>query len=180
MARFVKLKKLSVESAACEMGTTYDDSVLKIDYVPIRRQVPINHHNESGQILNSSTYIYFDRRCNNNIEADEAVLPEDFSNDNDDYYAHEGDTLLRSSSPSHKWQQTLEKSDESSVMAYICKFKPRKGALSLEKCVDRGVTPGPILGKLKNGEDVILPNGETVYAVDVCEPDDPGPVLIGK
>lgn len=122
---------------------------------------------------------FFYRKGNNNIETDDAILPEDISNDSDVYYAHESDKQRRSSSPSHKWQQALEKSDESSVMAYICKFKPRKGALCLEKCVDKGVTPGPILGKLKNGEDVILPNGETVYAADVCEPDDPGPVLIG-
>lgn len=65
-------------------------------------------------------------------------------------------------------------------MAYICKLQPRPGALLLEKCVDYGVPPGPLLGKLKGGEDVTLPSGVIVRASDVCEPDDPGPVFIGR
>ena len=63
-------------------------------------------------------------------------------------------------------------------MAYICQFKPKLGALNLGKCIEKGITAGPILGTLKNGEDVILPNGDTVYAVDVRDPDDPGQVII--
>lgn len=65
-------------------------------------------------------------------------------------------------------------------MAYICKLQPRPGALILEKCVDFGVPPGPLLGKLKSGEDVTLASGVVVKASDVCEPDDPGPVFIGE
>jgi ribonuclease Z len=49
----------------------------------------------------------------------------------------------------------------------------------LEKCVKFGVPPGPLLGKLKSGEDVTLANGNLVKASDVCDPDDPGPVFIG-
>lgn len=65
-------------------------------------------------------------------------------------------------------------------MAYICELKPKLGTLSLERCVDKGVPPGPLLGKLKNGEDIILANGETVLAADVRDPDDPGPVILGE
>lgn len=65
-------------------------------------------------------------------------------------------------------------------MAFICKLQPRPGALLLEKCVDCGVPPGPLLGKLKSGEDVTLEDGTVVRSVDVCEPNDPGPVFIGK
>lgn len=63
-------------------------------------------------------------------------------------------------------------------MSYICRLQARPGALDLEKCVKFGVPPGPLLGKLKSGENVVLPNGETVESKDVCEPNDPGPVFI--
>lgn len=63
-------------------------------------------------------------------------------------------------------------------MAYICKIKPRPGALSLEKCVEKKVPPGPLLGKLKNGADITLPDGTVVMANEVRGPDDPGPVFI--
>ncbi|XP_030369122.1 ribonuclease Z, mitochondrial [Scaptodrosophila lebanonensis] len=56
------------------------------------------------------------------------------------------------------------------VLSYICKLKPRAGALILEKCVERGVQPGPLLGQLKNGQDITLPSGEVVRSVDVTEP----------
>lgn len=64
-------------------------------------------------------------------------------------------------------------------MCYVCRLQPRPGALNLNECVKMGVPPGPLLGKLKAGEDVVLPNGKTVSSKDVCEPDDPGPVFLG-
>lgn len=65
-------------------------------------------------------------------------------------------------------------------MCFICRLQPRPGALDLDKCVKQGVPPGPLLGKLKNGEDVTLTNGTVVKSCDVCEPDDPGPLFIGE
>ncbi|XP_042230611.1 ribonuclease Z, mitochondrial-like [Homarus americanus] len=66
------------------------------------------------------------------------------------------------------------------AVAYICRPPPKAGALRLEKCVKAGVPAGPLLGELKRGQDVTLPNGKVVRAVDVTAPDDPGPVFIGK
>lgn len=43
-----------------------------------------------------------------------------------------------------------------------------------------GVKAGPMLGQLKSGFDVVLPNGTLVLSSDVKTPDDPGPVFIGK
>lgn len=39
---------------------------------------------------------------------------------------------------------------------------------------------GPLLGILKNGEDVQLPDGNVVYSKDVTFPDEIGPVFIGN
>ncbi|KAH8370786.1 hypothetical protein KR093_004966 [Drosophila rubida] len=63
-----------------------------------------------------------------------------------------------------------EQQPEQSVISYICKLKPRPGALNLVKCVEHGVPPGPLLGQLKNGQDVQLPCGKLVRSADVTEP----------
>lgn len=78
---------------------------------------------------------------------------------------------------SHKVLTEMKENNLS--MVYVCKLQPRPGALNLRKCVEMGVPPGPLLGKLKNGEVITLPNGTTVCSKDVCEPDDPGPTFIG-
>lgn len=54
------------------------------------------------------------------------------------------------------------------------------GKLNLERCVEKNVPPGPLLGKLKSGLDVTLPDGSIVKAEDVKDPDEPGAVFIGK
>lgn len=110
---FVILKQLQVEAPECEDGDFYEDIVLRIDYVMLRK------HSVNGVTLNME-----------------------------------------------------------SVMAFVCRCKPRPGTLSLKKCIDRGVPKGPLLGKLKNGESVTLENGTTVHPREVCEPDDPGPIFI--
>lgn len=66
------------------------------------------------------------------------------------------------------------------AMSYLCKLHPRPGALNLEACVERGVPPGPLLGRLKAGKDITLPDGRIVKSSDVTSPDDPGPVFIGE
>lgn len=109
MKNFVILKQLNVDAPICNSGGFYEDSVLRIDYVPLMKD-------------NSET--------------------------------------------------------DKSVMAFVCKCKPRPGALSLEKCLARGVPKGPLMGKLKNGEVVTLDNGTVVNPTDVCDPDDPGPTFI--
>ena len=61
---------------------------------------------------------------------------------------------------------------------YICRLQPKKGFLSFEKCVEFGVPVGPLLGRLKAGEDVTLKDGRIIRSEDVCSPDDPGPVFL--
>lgn len=64
-------------------------------------------------------------------------------------------------------------------MVYICRLKPKLGHLNLEACVEKNIPPGPLLGRLKAGEDVTLPDGTLVRAKDVKSPDEPGAVFIG-
>lgn len=65
-------------------------------------------------------------------------------------------------------------------IAYICRLTPKLGKLDLAKCVEKNVPCGPLLGKLKAGEDITLKDGTIVKAKDVKDPDLPGPVFIGK
>ncbi len=64
------------------------------------------------------------------------------------------------------------------ALAYLCRLHPKQGTLMAEKCVECGVPPGPLYGKLKAGMDVTLPNGKVVLASDVRTPDDPGPTFL--
>ncbi|RNC97952.1 ribonuclease Z [Lysinibacillus halotolerans] len=48
--------------------------------------------------------------------------------------------------------------------------KPLLGELLMEKANRLGVPKGPLLGKLKNGEDVTLNDGTTVFSKDVTAP----------
>ena len=48
--------------------------------------------------------------------------------------------------------------------------KPLPGELLIEKARELGVPKGPLLGKLKNGEDITLENGTIVLSNDVTSP----------
>ena len=62
---------------------------------------------------------------------------------------------------------------QNSAIAYICSFSPKPGRLDVDACVERGVPPGPLLGKLKAGQDVVLEDGRTVRAADVVAQSEP-------
>lgn len=70
--------------------------------------------------------------------------------------------------------------DKQPSICYICRLQARPGSLNLDKCVQKGVPPGPLLGILKTGQDITLNDGTVVKSSEVCEPDDPGPVFLGK
>ncbi|XP_055639990.1 ribonuclease Z, mitochondrial [Toxorhynchites rutilus septentrionalis] len=151
MRRFVILKDMKVDAAKCEPSDVFEDHVMTLKYVRIKREPQSVSSSEDDEITVETTF------------------------DNTDYYAHELGKRPRLAQQQH---QDWTKRQEESVMAYICKLKLRFGQLSLEKCVDRGVPPGPLLGQLKNGNDVTLPNGSVVKSSDVRGPNDPGPVFI--
>lgn len=66
------------------------------------------------------------------------------------------------SSPTFKGQANVS-------FSYVCKIFQKLGDLNLEKCVELGVPIGPHLLKLKNGEDVTLSSGRTIFAADVLD-----------
>lgn len=64
------------------------------------------------------------------------------------------------------------------LVAYLCKLPPVLGALNPTKCRELNVPMGPMLAKLKYGEDVTLADGSLIKSSDVCEPTKPGPYFI--
>lgn len=60
------------------------------------------------------------------------------------------------------------------LVSYLCTLPNLPGALDPQKCKDLKVPVGPLLGKLKSGLDVTLPDGSIVRSVDVCSPRERG------
>lgn len=151
MSRFVVLRNLQVNTKPCKFGDQYEDDVMLVKYIPLTKPLcalAAKLRYNKDQML---------------------------SNDDEHYYEHELHKTPRAS--------TLEtdlviEDPEDTVVVYVCKLKPKPGILSLEKCVEKGIPPGPLLGKLKSGIDITLPNGQTVRAAEVKGPDDPGPVFL--
>lgn len=65
------------------------------------------------------------------------------------------------------------------LICYICEVHPRRGKLLINKCIDFGVPPGPLLEMLKNGMDVTKPDGTIVRSKDVVQPDSSKTTFIG-
>lgn len=95
--------------------------------------------------------------------------------DDTDYF---GGSKKNNKSKKQKQYVTKSRNEEHYVMAFLCKLKERPGHLNLEKCVELGVPPGPLLGRLKSGKDIELKDGSVVKADDVRSPTDPGAAFI--
>lgn len=151
-SRFVVLRHMQVEYPACEEGGMFEDSVLKVFYVPLMKEL----NNEGDKTLDENTLKLL--------------------NDDTDYYGYENNEKSQNSSSSPP--KFLQPNVDNLVLSYICKLQERPGQLMLEKCVEFGVPKGPLLGQLKNGFDVTLDNGRLVKANDVRGPAMPGSVFI--
>jgi ribonuclease Z len=55
--------------------------------------------------------------------------------------------------------------------------QPLPGPLDLAKLIQLGVPLGPLYGKLKRGEDVTLPDGQTIHSRDVVGPQAAGKIV---
>lgn len=157
--KFVMLHALKIHEAKCDESEPYTDSVISVSYVPITKS--------SAQEKEST-------------DIGEEVI--DNINDYDCTTNSNGKRVFNNIiEKERKTQKTEEKSDNtkiSSAMSYICRLHPRAGTLSLEKCVEKGVKPGPLFGQLKAGKDITLPDGTVVLSTDVCSPTTPGPIFL--
>lgn len=156
--RFVVLKNMKVETPECDEGGFWEDSVMRVSYVPLRKK----------------------KTAEEAVEMKEAKPLEDWSKDDTDYFGYElkNNNKKRSDDSSKSSRQRKPAEVESEVMAYVCKLQERPGTLDFGMCVERGVKPGPLLGRLKNGFDVTLPDGSIVKADDVRGKPQPGSVFI--
>ncbi|XP_018335191.1 ribonuclease Z, mitochondrial isoform X2 [Agrilus planipennis] len=204
--RFVIIRDLQIDVADTNGTNIFEDSVMAVQYVPLLRYIEDdmqdgvsdlptigesieensdNHKSvqmgshEMSEASTSTRSRRSRRRSRSRQRSPRHNSAQDFEDDDTDYYAHEpnrpASPIKKLSDISRKLQETKE---EGISMAYICRLKPRPGALCLEKCVQYGVPAGPLLGKLKSGNDVLLEDGTLVRSVDVCEPNDPGPIFI--
>lgn len=160
--RFACLANLTVNEANCSEETIFEDSCMTIRYVSLTKDT-----------------------SDTDSDSEETLVEDDT-----DYYAHEvnknGKRWAKQMKLKLKHVEKMPRVEKPSLkrvsgcIAYICKLTAKSGRLNLEKCVEKGVTPGPILGELKAGRDVTLPDGSVIKSVEVCDPDIPGPVFIGK
>ena len=56
---------------------------------------------------------------------------------------------------------------EGAACCYICDLADTPGRFHPEKAAALGVPKGPMFGRLKGGQAVVLPNGETIQPADV-------------
>lgn len=73
--------------------------------------------------------------------------------------------------------ETAELHHRIRCFGYRISERPRPGQLDLEKLAQLGAPPGPLYGKLKIGEDVLLPDGRTIRSADVVGEPAPGRVV---
>ncbi|XP_070517206.1 ribonuclease Z, mitochondrial isoform X2 [Cardiocondyla obscurior] len=157
--KIILLQNLQIQEAKCNESESYMDAVMTVSYVSIAKssEQEAENINIGEEVVDNINY--YDYKTNSN-----------------------GKRPLDGIKTDSKVQRVEHKPDDksriSTVMSYICKLHPRPGTLSLEKCLEKGITPGPQLGQLKAGTDVTLPDGTVVLSKDVCSPATPGPIFI--
>ncbi|XP_045448644.1 ribonuclease Z, mitochondrial [Melitaea cinxia] len=180
--RFVIMKEMNVTMAKCSPSTDFEDNVMTVKYVLLGQQDKI--------FKTDSTPIAKRPKLDGSPDSEF----EEFIHDDTDYYGREPKNPQEHKNKQSKTKHKVPSKDPLKVknekvlnelqnhshctVAYICTLKKRLGTLILEKCVELGVKPGPMLGQLKSGQDVVLPDGKIVRSKDVKTPDDPGPVFI--
>lgn len=144
----------------------YEDGALKVVYVPLFGKAIVTSEEEVPSNEEQINYYDWPGKSNRgtNEEQSRSKTPDE-----------------ESQPPANKKVRLSPLNDEPQrdiSIAFICKPHSKQGPLLLERCVEFGVPVGPLLGELKNGRDVTLPNGTVVSAKDVVAPDEPGPVFI--
>lgn len=160
--KFVVLRNMRVDTPPCKEGGFYEDSVVRVNYVPLMKAGAKQATSRPATPEDD----WADKPTNSDFKDDTDYFKYKVKNNGS---AFRGKTADEMEAEAHR---------EDMVMAYICKLQERPGTLDFAKCVERGVPPGPLLGRLKNGYDVQLPNGTTVLADDVRGAPSPGSVFV--
>lgn len=170
------LRNMKVETPVCEEEGFFEDSVLRVNYVPLYK------NNVKPTTAAPEAAAEEDDGFDNETQKEEAkkspIKPDEFD-DNTDYFGYESKNSRGNFNKESKEAKKTEAQDcNDRVMAFICKLRERAGTLDFGKCVEKGVKPGPLLGRLKNGFDITLPDGTLVKADDVRGPASPGSVFV--
>lgn len=179
--KFVVLRNMKVEAPECLDGGFYEDSVLRVNYVPLYK------NNQKPNVKSPS--LERETRTHDNGENDDAINKQESKKsdtvfkDDTDYYGYENNNGVPRRCTNSKQSTSIDFKEivpelEDHVMSYICKLQARAGTLDLAKCVEKGVPAGPLLGQLKNGLDISLNDGTVVKADEVRGPSSPGAIFI--
>lgn len=71
------------------------------------------------------------------------------------------------------------RSDDTTVMAYVCRLRPRRGSVILTKFTENNI-PIEHIKTINQGKDVTLDNGTTYHAKDFLSPGFDGGNFLGK
>ncbi|ODM99911.1 Ribonuclease Z, mitochondrial [Orchesella cincta] len=162
--RFVVLNNLKIK-VANTTGTGFGDHIMQVDYVklhPSRTEDSTEKSSSSEESLvdeDETDYYQPIKGCKRQLE----ITQED---------------VEQKKRTKVETEEASDGEDTDVVLCYVCRPRKKEGTLLIDKCVEFGVPAGPLLGKLKSGQNVTLPNGNVVKADDVRSPDCPGPVFI--
>ncbi|XP_043511447.1 ribonuclease Z, mitochondrial [Frieseomelitta varia] len=146
---FVFLPKLKISYFTIDESAEYNDCRMKVSYVPITKSTK-NIKKLSSDLV-----------------------------DQEQYYTNENDKrVINEETDKEKVKEGKKLKSIPKVICYICTVHSRSGKLLIDKCINFGVPPGPLLDKLKQGMDITKPDGSVVYSKDVVSPDIPETTFI--
>lgn len=134
------LSKLHISVDTIDSDKEYKDNVITVSCIPIYPNINKRHKHISDTTSNP---------------------------DVDDNSFNSNEKRIHNESITDK-RIKLSKEDLTPIVSYICKIEDKPGTLNLEKCLSKGIKPGPALGMLKNGHNITLDDGTIVKHEDVC------------
>lgn len=191
--RFVIMKDMQVTMAKCSPLEDFEDNTMSVKYVLLGPNDNILQGKEKSAAkkprLDSTSEREYDEFIHDDTDYYKSEIRNMEANSSNPQRNRHPKDKPKPKSTLHCEKENAQKKKTDKVLhelqkktncsvAYICTLKKRLGTLDLAKCVELGVKPGPMLGQLKSGQDVVLPDGSLVMSKDVKTPDDPGPVFI--
>ncbi|XP_050598344.1 ribonuclease Z, mitochondrial isoform X1 [Bombus affinis] len=145
---FVHLSNLKITYPLIDESKPYEDHVMRVSYVPITKVLK-DTKESSSDLVDKEYHI----NANHKRVIDEETDKQNIN------------TEKKMKSTPH-------------LICYICEVHPRRGKLIIDKCINYGVPPGPLLDMLKHGRDITKPDGTVVRSKDVVQPDTPKTTFI--